>query len=60
MAVNIGGGTEPKSFRFEKNAWLCEDAPASTRAVLKLPVEESGGVYGQPIPAGRPAQGGGR
>ena len=60
MAVNIGGGTEPKSFRFEKNAWLCEDAPASTRAALKLPMEEAGGVYGQPIPATRSASDGGR
>ena len=47
MAVNIGGGTEPKTFRFEKNAWLCEDVPAETRARLQLPVSETIGIYGE-------------
>ena len=52
MAVNIGGGTEPKSFRFEKNAWLCEDAPTETRARLQFPFAETGGIYGEANAAG--------
>ena len=52
MAVNIGGGTEPKSFRFEKNAWLCEDAHSETRARLQLPFGEAAGIYGEPRPDG--------
>ncbi len=52
MAVNIGGDTEPKSFRFEKNAWFCADAPAETRARLQLPFDEAAGSYGEPQPAG--------
>ena len=52
MAVNIGGGTEPKTFRFEKNAWLCEDSPSETRARLQLPNAETGGIYGEANPAG--------
>ncbi len=52
MAVNIGGGTEPKTFGFEKNAWLCEDAPAESRARLQLPFGETGGIYGEADPAG--------
>lgn len=52
MAVNIGDGTEPKTFRFEKNAWLCEDSPAETRARLQLPFGETGGIYGEANPAG--------
>ena len=50
-AVNIGGGTDAKSFRFEKNAWHCQDAPAETRSRVVLPVEEKGGTYGPSKPA---------
>lgn len=57
MAVNIGGGTEPKSFRFEKNAWLCEDAPTETRARLQLPFAETGGIYGEANATGAGARG---
>lgn len=42
--INIGSGTEPESFRFEKNRWFAEDRPADSKP--KLPVEESGGGYG--------------
>ena len=43
---NVGPGTEPASFRFERNAWFCEDAPARTRALVRLPAEERDGTYG--------------
>ena len=45
--VNVGAGTEPASFRFEGNAWTCEDAPARTRALVRLPVAEKDGAYGE-------------
>lgn len=44
--VNVGGGTEPSSFRFERNAWFCADDPTRTRALVRLPTEEKGGTYG--------------
>ncbi len=46
MAVNVGGGTAPETFRFERNTWLCEDRPAETRRRVRLPVEEIDGNYG--------------
>lgn len=45
IEINVGGGTAPETFRFEKNQWLAEDRPQSSRP--KLPVEERGGVYGR-------------
>jgi hypothetical protein len=45
-AVNVGGGTEPQTFRFEKNAWYCVDNPARTQSLVRLPVAEVDGVYG--------------
>jgi hypothetical protein len=42
--VNIGGGTEPATFTFSRNAWYCADAPAQSRP--KLPSAEKDGVYG--------------
>ncbi len=42
--VNIGGGTEPESFRFEGNRWFAEDRPQSS--IPRLPSEEHGGTYG--------------
>lgn len=44
--VNVGSNTEPTSFRFEGNAWTCLDAPARTRALVRLPVSETDGRYG--------------
>ncbi len=44
--VNVGGGTEPQTFRFENNAWFCEDAPARTQSLVRLPVAEVGGIHG--------------
>lgn len=42
--VNIGGGTDPKSFRFNRNFWFCEDRP--DRSKPNLPTEEKDGIYG--------------
>jgi hypothetical protein len=41
--VNIGPGTAPESFRFEKNRWFAEDRPNASKP--KLPVEEKDGAY---------------
>ncbi len=42
--VNIGGGTAPETFIFERNHWFAEDRPEASKP--QLPVEETGGVYG--------------
>ena len=42
---NIGEGTAPETFVIERNRWLAEDRPQSSRP--KLPVREIGGVYGK-------------
>jgi hypothetical protein len=47
--VNIGGKTQPESFRFAGNAWLCEDRPAETERLVRLPVKETDGVYGRKV-----------
>jgi hypothetical protein len=43
--LNIGDDTEPGTFVFEGNRWHAEDKPESSRP--KLPVAESGGIYGK-------------
>ena len=43
--VNIGGGTQPESFVFERNLWYCTDRPAASQP--GLPTPERNGVYGQ-------------
>jgi hypothetical protein len=43
--VNIGPGTVPETFTFARNWWYCLDDPA--RSQPKLPVQETGGVYGK-------------
>lgn len=45
--VNVGPGTEPKSFRFARNAWLCRDRPERTRDLVRLPAAERDGDYGR-------------
>jgi hypothetical protein len=45
--VNVGAGTEPASFRFARNHWYALDAPARTRASVRLPTPEQDGVYGE-------------
>lgn len=42
--VNVGSGTEPSTFTFERNVWYCDDTPA--RSKPRLPVTERDGVYG--------------
>lgn len=42
--LNIGSGTAPETFRFEKNRWFAEDRPEASRPTL--PTEEIGGEYG--------------
>jgi hypothetical protein len=42
--VNIGPGTQPESFKFDRNLWFCSDRPAASRA--SLPAREVGGIAG--------------
>lgn len=42
--INVGPGTEPKSFTFARNVWFCVDIPSRSRPAL--PTEERGGMYG--------------
>jgi hypothetical protein len=42
--VNVGDGTHPASFRFDRNFWFCSDLPGRSRP--RLPHTESGGTYG--------------
>ena len=44
IEVNVGEGTKPESFRFEKNQWFAEDKPSSSKP--KLPAAEQEGIYG--------------
>lgn len=44
IEVNIGPGTAPETFRFEKNRWFAEDRPSSSKPAL--PVTEKDGKYG--------------
>lgn len=46
-AVNVGGGTNPGSFEFARNWWLCGDAPQRSRP--RLPTAEVEGVYGRDL-----------
>jgi hypothetical protein len=43
--VNVGEGTAVETFRFENNRWIATDRPE--RSKPKLPVEETGGRYGE-------------
>jgi hypothetical protein len=42
--VNTSPGVAAQTFRFENNRWFAEDRPDASRP--RLPVEETGGVYG--------------
>lgn len=42
--INIGSGTAAETFLFKANHWFAEDRPE--RSKPKLPIEETGGVYG--------------
>lgn len=43
--VNIGGNTAPKTFRFARNVWFCEDRPDRSRPTLPTP--ETDGIVGR-------------
>lgn len=45
VEINIGGGTQPETFRFANNRWIATDRPE--RSKPKLPVEERDGKYGE-------------
>lgn len=45
--VNIGGNTEPSTFKFAGNSWYCMDRPNDTRRIVRLPAAEKDGTYGQ-------------
>ena len=45
-AVNVGDGTLPESFAFERNHWYCIDNPSRSDRV-SLPVRELDGSFGQ-------------
>lgn len=42
--ANVGDGTAPQTFRFQRNFWFCADAPDRSRPTL--PTSEVGGTYG--------------
>ena len=42
--VNIGPGTSPETFKFERNFWYCSDQPQNSRP--SLPTREAEGTYG--------------
>lgn len=44
--VNVGPQTAPDTFRFEGNAWYCSDRPGESQRRIRLPVAETGGLYG--------------
>jgi hypothetical protein len=45
IEINIGSGTDPKSFQFESNQWFAEDRPEFSKP--RLPSVEKDGVYGR-------------
>jgi hypothetical protein len=45
-AVNVGPGTEPRTFTFAGNHWYCLNKPQQSGR-LSLPVKETDGCYGQ-------------
>lgn len=51
-AANVGPGTDPVSFRFAANEWICLDKPAESQRRIQLPVAESGGVYAAGLEGG--------
>lgn len=42
--INVGGGTRPESFQFERNRWFAEDRPLASKP--QLPSQEKDGIYG--------------
>lgn len=54
---NVGGGTDADSFAFSGNWWFCMDRPDRTRRIVRLPVEETEGIYGRDPRLTAPAEG---
>jgi hypothetical protein len=44
-AANVGSNTEPTTFTFKNNVWCCLDRPADAKRIVRLPSNETGGVY---------------
>lgn len=55
--INVGPDTRPETFAFSENAWYCSDRPAQTRSLIRLPADETDGVYGQAPQFVAPADG---
>ncbi|MBM4085771.1 MAG: hypothetical protein FJ272_13360, partial [Planctomycetes bacterium] len=45
--VNIGPHTAPHTFKFARNFWYCLNDAPRTKSLLKLPAEETDGLYGK-------------
>src|SRR5262249_46563497 len=39
--VNIGPGTAPKTFKFARNVWYCDDRPERSKPTLPTPEEDA-------------------
>jgi hypothetical protein len=48
QAVNIGDGTDPRSFEFAGNHWWCVDQPDAAERYVRLPVPEKNPAAGPP------------
>lgn len=55
--VNIGGKTAPDTFAFSGNAWSCLDRPQDTQRLVRLPVAEQNGTYGEAPKFAAPLEG---
>lgn len=55
--INIGGQTAPDTFAFSGNAWTCLNRPQDTRRLVRLPVAEQDGTYGDAPKFKDPLQG---
>jgi len=44
--VNIVPGAAPQTFTFARNWWHCLNDPAKTKGLVRLPAQETDGVYG--------------
>ena len=45
MPLNIGPSTEPQTFRFIDNEWLCLDGSPSQDKLLPFSIPETGGIF---------------
>ena len=55
-SVNVGGNTEPATFRFSNNVWFCVDQSESTRKLVMrdFPVEGRGESFPQQLDVSTP------